>query len=133
MASDLSKYIGNALLLWTTGTAFPSAPVDTYCALFNGDPKASGTEVTTTISAGGREAITWDAVATDGADNVMTTSADVDFGLAAAGATITHVAVMDASTSGNVLMSKALNSPLVIETGDPVKVNAGDLSVTIGQ
>jgi hypothetical protein len=37
----------------------PSAPATCYVALFNGSPKTTGTEVTTTIRAAGRVAIAY--------------------------------------------------------------------------
>jgi hypothetical protein len=54
MASDLSTYFGNKIVRWLGGNAMPTAPANLYLALYNGDPKSGGTEVTTTIRVAGR-------------------------------------------------------------------------------
>jgi hypothetical protein len=61
----------------------------------------------------------------------MTTSADADFGAAAGGATVTHVAVCDAASSGNILASHSVGSN-TISAGQDVKFSAGNLTFTIG-
>lgn len=133
MASDLSKYMGNIICLWLAGTNMPSAPASVYAALYNGDPKASGTEVTTTVNAAGRVAVDWDSIAADGSDNLITNEADVDFGNSAGDATVSHVALVDAATAGNILCSKVVTGgPLSITTGSAVKFLAGDLTFTVG-
>jgi len=45
--------------------------------------------------------------------------------------TITHVAIMDALTSGNVLIWGELTSSKIIETGDQFKFTAGNLDITL--
>lgn len=132
MASDLSKYLGNALCMWVAGTNMPSAPANVYVALYNGDPKSSGTEVTTTIRPAGRVAVAWDSISA-GTDNSITNDSVVDFGNADADATVSHVALVDASTSGNILMSKAVTGgPLAVTAGSLVQFLAGDLTFSSG-
>lgn len=132
MASDLSKYLGNAICMWIAGTDMPSAPATVYAALFNGDPKASGTEVTTTVRPAGRVAVAWDSISV-GSDNVITNDSTVDFGNADDDATVSHVALYDAASSGNALMSRAVTGgPLAITDGSLVQFLAGDLTFTSG-
>lgn len=124
--SGLSTYLADKLLNWLKGTAFGTAPTNTYVALYNGDPTdagSGGTEVTDTIDASGRKAITWGSPS----GKSMSNSADIDFGNADAGATVSHIAIFDASTSGNMLGSFALSPSRSVTTGDPVKFSAGDL------
>ena len=45
--------------------------------------------------------------------------------------TITHVAIMDASTSGNVLIWGELTSSKLIETGDQFKFTAANLDLSL--
>ena len=45
--------------------------------------------------------------------------------------TITHIGVLDASTSGNLLYHASLSSSKAITTGDIFRVPAGDLTVTM--
>jgi hypothetical protein len=130
MASDLSTYFGNKIVRWIAGIDMPTAPVAVYLALFNGDPKAAGSEVTTTIRTAGRIAASFTAPAA-GNTNTMTTDADADFGAAAAGATVTHVAVMDAASGGNIIGSHSVGTN-TISAGQDVKFSAGNLTFTIG-
>lgn len=131
--SDMSAYLGNKNLRWLAGNAFPTAPSSVYMSLYNGDPKSSGTEITTSVRAGGRLAITWSAISA-GSDNTNDNSADVDFGASANGSlSVSHVGLHDASTSGNLLWSKAVTGgPYSIDLGTLVKVAAGDLALTCG-
>lgn len=132
MASDLSPYLGNKVVRWLDGNAMPTAPTDVYVALFDGNPKTSGTEVTLDIDATGRKAVTWTTVAS-GTDHLLESSADVDFGTADGPADVSHVGIFDASTSGNLLASKAVpGGPFSVLAGAAVKILAGDLSFDIG-
>lgn len=133
MASDLSKYLGNKIVRWLAGQAMPTAPTALYAALFAGDPKASGTEVTSTIRSAGRVACTWSIPASNDTDNVLANSATVDFGSSETDVPgVTHFALYDASTSGKRIGSKALPSSVDIVTGQPVAFDTGDLTVTVG-
>ena len=132
MASDLSTYLGNKVVRWLAAQAMPSAPASCYIALFNGDPKGAGSEVTTTIRVAGRVAVGFETPPASGTDNNITTSTDSDFGAAAGAATVTHVAIYDAQSAGNILCSKALASSVAVTVGETVKVLAGDLTFTVG-
>ena len=130
MASDYSTYLGNKVVRWLAGQSFPSAPASIWCALFNGDPKSGGSDVTTTIRAGGRVQIAVTAPAS-GTTNTMDNDSDVDFGDADGAATVTHMAVYDASSSGNLLGSKSVGSNS-ISAGELVKFLAGDITFSMG-
>lgn len=133
MASDLSKYLGNKIARWLAGNAMPTEPSDVFVALFDGDPKASGTEVTTDVNSSGRIAISWAALASNDTDNVLTSDADADFGASEGACSISHIAVFDASSSGNLLASKAkTGGPVSVAIGQNVSFPAGDLSFEIG-
>jgi len=134
MASDMNVYLGNKVCRWLAGNAMPTAPAACYVGLFNGNPKTSGAEVSDTINAGGRVAITFDAIANDGVDNEITNSADVDFGQAAGDvANLDYVGIFDAASGGNLLFSKALpGGPFAVAAGTPIKFLTGDLTFTIG-
>ena len=45
--------------------------------------------------------------------------------------TITHIAVMDASTGGNVLFYGAVTTSKTIEVGDTFQISSGNLTVTL--
>lgn len=132
MASDLSKYLGNKLAMWIAGNAMPAAPANIYLAIYNGDPKGAGTEVTTTIRSAGRLPVDWDAIVS-GIDNILVNEADVDYGDAEGATSMSHVAAVDAASGGNILASKAIpGGTVAIELGTGVKFLAGDVSFTLG-
>lgn len=126
LSGTFSTYTKNLVINWLRGTAISTLSA-IYQALFNGDPESAGTEVTTTIRAAGRVAITLGTV-TDGA---VTNSADTDFGTADAGATISYLAVYDAASAGNLLAKSAVSPSKTVTTGDPVLIPAGDNDFTI--
>jgi hypothetical protein len=133
--SGKSNYLEDKLLNWALkGAAMGTAPVAVYVALFNGDPTdtgAGGTEVTTTIRVAGRVAVTFGSITTASGANSVSNSADVDFGAAAAGATMTHFAIFDAASAGNMLYSAPLTGGTQsVSTGTAVKFTTGSLTVS---
>jgi hypothetical protein len=125
MPSELSDYTVNALLNWIRGTAMPAAPAGVYVALHNGDCGVNGTggtDVTATINAAGRVAITFGAVAS----REIANNAVADFGDADAGATINSVSFWTAQSGGSCIGYTPLAAPLVVTTGLPVKVPIGN-------
>ena len=65
-------------------------------------------------------------------NGVSSNASDIVFPTATADwGTITHCALMDAATAGNVLMYSALDTSKVVSNGDTFKINAGDLSATV--
>ena len=63
----------------------------------------------------------------------ITTSGNVTFAAANGGdfGTITHIAIMDALTSGNVLFYGALTTSKQIQDGDTFQITTGNLTVTL--
>lgn len=129
MASDLSTYLGNKVVRWIGGQAMPTAPASVALALFNGNPKAGGVEVTEDVRVAGRLNVSW-TVPASGTDNELTNDAEADFGNSASDVTITHAALYDGS---NLLASKALpGQPFEVTTGSQVKFNVGSITFTVG-
>ena len=123
-----SDYLENELLDHALGTGSWSAPANVYVALFTTavNDDGSGSEV----SAGGyaRELATF-AAASGGS---ASTSADLEFGPASASwGTVTHVAIYDASSGGNLLFHGALSASKTIGDGDEFKIATGNLTVTL--
>lgn len=117
MPRELSIYAANKLLdHMLRGVDFPNPTV--RVALFNGDPYSSGVE----LSGSGytRQTTTW-APAAGGA---IANSADIVWTNMPAGA-ITHAALMDASTGGNILYASPLNSPVNLGAGDTYSIPTG--------
>lgn len=131
--SDLTKYLGNKIIRYLAGNVMPTPPSSIYVALFDGNPRSGGTEVTTDVRSDGRVAPTWTVPAANASDNVLVTSVDTSFGNSENDVDITHAAIFDAATGGNMLAAKALPQTAAVTTGALVKFAAGKLRFTIGE
>lgn len=136
MPSDLTPYFGNTILRWLAGqAAMPSSPSGLYLAIFNGNPKTSGTEVGATVNSGApRQAITFAALAA-GAAHLLTSSNAQDWGLSAGATSISHLALYDNATpgSGHMYASRAVNGgPQTVSINSAVKFAAGATTFNIG-
>jgi len=102
-------------------------PATVYVGLYTAAPSDSGGGTEVSGGAYARQAITFSAAAAGTTNN----SAVVTFPTATANwGTITHFALFDASTAGNMLMWSALTTSRVVNTNDIVKFSAGSLTVT---
>ena len=112
--------------LLTTGSV--TRPTAWYVALFTSDPTdtgAAGTEVSGNGYA--RTAVTF-SVTGDTASN----TAGVEFPAATASwGTVSHLAVYDASTGGNMIFHSALTTAKTITDGDVFRIPTGDLDFTL--
>ncbi len=126
--AEISDFLENELIDHILRNLAYTSPTTVFLALYTTDPTDadSGTEVTGGSYA--RQSVAFGA-ATDGAtDN----SADVTFPTATANwGTVTHVALRDAVTAGNMLFHSPLTASKVVNNGDTFKVNAGDLDVSL--
>ena len=115
------------VLQWTFTNGAVTRPTAWYLGLFTSNPgdDNSGTEISGNGYA--RKSVSF-SVTGDTATNVAAVEFDVATGN---WGTITHVAVFDASTGGNQIAYAALASSKVIETGDVIRVPAGDLDITL--
>ena len=126
--SAMSNYLENALVNAVLRNTAYTSPTTVYAALFTTDPAedASGTEVTGGSYA--RTAVTFVAPTNGATDN----SADVTFPTATANwGTVTHAAIFDASTAGNMLFYGSLSPSKTVNNGDTFKFNTGDLDITL--
>jgi len=115
------------VLKWTFTTDSVTRPTAWYIGLFTTDPgEASGG---TEISGGAyvRKAATFSVTG-----DTATNTAAIEFDVATASwGTITHIAVFDASTGGNQIAYAALTASKTIDTGDVLRIPAGDLDITL--
>lgn len=133
MASDLSAYIGNKILRWINGNAMPTAPSALYLALFDGNPKTSGTEIGATVDAGSPRHVITFAVLASGVSHLLTSNVAVDWGNSDGAASLSHIGLFDASSAGNLLASKAVSGgPIAILVNSLVKFNSGAVTFNIG-
>lgn len=126
---SFSNYLETELLDHVFTNNAYTAPSTLYLALFTSNPAedASGTEVTTSGTAYARQTVTFTV-----SGNTATTDAAVEFPTATANyGTVSHVAIFDASSAGNMIAYAALTTSKAIETGDVFRVPAGDLDITL--
>ena len=124
---SLTNTFETTVLTWLLTTSSATRPTAWYVALFTDDPGESGAG--TEISGGSyaRTAVTF-TVTGDTASN----SGAVEFPAASGSwGTITHIGVMDASTSGNMIVHAALTASKTIASGDVFRIPAGDLDITL--
>jgi hypothetical protein len=124
---SLTNTFETRVLEWLLTTGSPTRPTAWYLGLFTGAPGEAGGG--TEVSGGSyvREAVVF-TVSGDTATN----NAAVEWPVATANwGTITHVAIFDALTSGNMIAYAALSASKTIETGDVLRIPATDLDVTL--
>lgn len=125
--SAMSDYLENEILDHILGTGAYTMPTTVYVGLstasFNDDN--SGTELSGSGYA--RQTIAFNAAASGTADN----SGSVDFPAATGSwGTVSHFGLFDASTGGNLLIHGALTASKVVDTGDILRIAAGDMDIT---
>ena len=129
--SQASDYLETALqdAIFNGGSISGITP---YIALFTSDPAddATGTEVTGTGYA--RIDVSSSFPAASGTTGAMSNDADITFATAGgAWGSVTHVAIFDSSTSGNLLVYGALASAVSIANGDIFKIPVGSFTCTV--
>ena len=122
-----SSYVDNKLIDHLLGSGTYTKPSALYVALFVGNPASGGTEVTTSGSAYARQSAAF-TISTNSASN----TAAIEYPTAtSAWGTIDYIAIYDASSGGNQLVSAALSSAKTIASGDVLRIPASNLSVTL--
>ena len=125
--AEMANYLENALINAVLRNTSYTSPTTTYLALYTSDPTDADTG--TEISGGSyqRQPITFGAPS----NGVSTNSSAIEFPQATADwGIISHVAIRDAVTSGNMLFHTALDASKTINNGDIFKITSGNLSVT---
>lgn len=130
--SAASDYLEDKLLDHVLGNTAFTQPSNIYLALFTADTgleaNSPSAEISTSSTGYSRQSVSFAASSSGSAS----TSATVTFSAATANwGTVTHVAVMDASTSGNVLFYGAVTTSKTIESGDTFQVSSGNLTVSL--
>jgi len=125
--SAMSDYLENKVLDHVLGTTAYTMPTTVYVGLSTGsfNDDNSGTELSGSGYA--RQTATFNAAASGSADN----SAAIDFPAATASwGVISHFGLFDASTGGNLLIHGALTQSKTVDTGDILRIAAGDMDIT---
>lgn len=126
---SLTNSFETSVLTWllTANSPSPARPTTWYLGLFTAAPGEAGGG--TEVSGNG---YTREAVAFTISGNNASNDAAIEFPTATGSwGTITHAAVFDASTSGNMIAYASLTASKVIDTGDVLRVPTGDLDITL--
>jgi hypothetical protein len=126
--AELSNYLENKLLDHVLRNVSYTSPTTVYVGLYTSNPADdnSGSEVS-----GGSYARQILSVTT-ASGGIVTSSADVTFPQATASwGTISHIGLLDAITSGNLLMHTALTTSKTIDSGDVLKISTGSLTANL--
>lgn len=126
--AELSNYLENQLLDHVLRNVSYTSPTTVYVGLYTSDPgdDNSGTEVS-----GGSYARQVLSVTT-ASGGIVTSSADVTFPQATGSwGTVSHIGLLDALTSGNLLMHTPLTTSRAIESGDILKISTGNLTASL--
>ena len=129
--ASFSDYTENLVLnfLFTTNTA--TRPTAWYVGLFTGAPSDTGGG--TEVSGSGYVRKVTGTITVSGTGTTATNSAAIEFAAASGGnwGTITHAAIFDAETSGNMLAWAPLTTQRIINDGDVFRVPASSLTITL--
>lgn len=122
-----TAYTDNKLIDHLLGSGTFTKPSSKYVALFVGDPLSGGTEISTSGSAYARQSAAFTITG-----GVATNTAALEWSVAtSAWGSITHVAIYDALSAGNQLVTSALDSAKTIGIGDVLRIPISSLSVTL--
>jgi hypothetical protein len=126
--AEFSDYLENKVLDHVLRNVSYSSPTTVFVGLYTSNPTDtnSGTEVT-----GGSYARQALSVTTASA-GIVTSSADVTFPQCTVlWGSVGFIGILDAVTSGNLLMHTALTTAKTIDVGDILKITSGNLTVTL--
>lgn len=132
MPATMAKthYLSDRILNHVLRNTSFTPPATVYVALFTTATNKSGGG--TEVSGGGyaRQAVTFGVPGAGVDGRKVSNSAEVAFPVATASwGTITHCAIFDAATGGNMLYQGALEASKLVDINDQLKFAVGDLSI----
>jgi hypothetical protein len=129
--SSFTDYTENLVLNWLFTTNSVTRPTAWYVGLFTAAPGETGGGTEVTGNAYARKAT--GTITVSGTATTATNSAAIEFAPASGGdwGTITHAAIFDAETGGNMLAYAELTTARTINDGDVFRVPASSLTITL--
>lgn len=127
--SAASDYLENKVLDHVLGGTSYTQPT-VYVGLWTADDGLESGTVTSEVSGGSyaRQTASFAAASSGSA----ATDATITFPTATASwGTITHIALMDALSGGNVLFHGAVTTSKTIDSGDTFQISSGNLTITL--
>lgn len=126
--SEASNYLENKVVDHTLGTASYTAPTNVYTALFTSDPTDAGTGTECSYTNYARQVTTFGAASGGSASN----SADITFAaIVGADVTITHFAIYDAASGGNLLYHSPVDTSKTYSADDIPSFAASAITVSL--
>lgn len=126
--AELSDYLENKLLDHVLRNTSYTSPTTVYVGLFTADPTDAGTGTEVSGGSYARQILS----VTTATGGIVTSSADVTFPQATGSwGTISHIGLLDALSSGNLLMHTPLTTSRAIESGDILKISTGNLTASL--
>jgi hypothetical protein len=126
--AEFTDYMENKIIDHMLRNQSYTPPSTVYVGLFTSAPSDAGGGTEVSGGAYARQAVTLAAASGGASEN----SADITFPTATADwGTVTHLALFDALTGGNMLMWTPLDDSKTVNNGDTFKINAGALDVTV--
>jgi hypothetical protein len=129
--SSFSDYTENLVLTYLFTNGSVTRPTAWYVGLFTAAPSDTGGG--TEVSGSGYVRKVTGTITVSGTGTTATNSAAIEFAAASGGnwGTVTHAAIFDAETSGNMLAWAQLTTARTINDGDVFRVPASSLTVTL--
>lgn len=130
--SAAADYLENKILDHIFGGSDYTRPATLYIALFTSAPTDAGGGTEVSGGSYARAAVTNNSTNFPAAVAGSKSNATALTFAAATGAwgTVTHVAIFDSLTGGNMLFSGALNASKTIQSGDVYSISIGQLVIT---
>lgn len=130
--SSFSDYTENLVLNWLLTTNSATRPTAWYVGLFTAAPSDTGGGTEVSGSAYARK-VTGTITVSGTSPTTATNSAAIEFAAASGGnwGTVTHAAIFDALTTGNMLAWAPLTTSRTINDGDVFRIPASSLTVTL--
>jgi hypothetical protein len=126
--AEFSNYLENKVLDHVLRNTSYTSPTTVYVGLYTSDPTDAGSGTEVSGGSYARQSLS----VTTASGGIVTSSADVTFPQCTASwGSVGYIGILDALTSGNLLMHTALTTAKTIDTGDILKISSGNLTVTL--
>ena len=126
--AELSNYLENKLLDHVLRNTSYNSPTTVYVGLYSSDPSDQNTGTEIDGGSYARQILN----VTTATNGIVTSSADVTFPQATSSwGTVSHIGLLDAVTSGNLLMHTALTTSKTIDEGDIFKIPTAALTASL--
>ena len=125
--SQATDFLENKIAGHVFGAAAYTAPATLYVALYTTAPNDAGAGTEVSGGSYARQSMAF-TVTADTASNTV----NVEYPKATASwGTVTHFAILDAVTAGNMLCYGTLTASKTVASGDTLRFNAGELDITV--